>query len=103
LRRLGARQIVWVTLRQPTPETVLPRVRGELGKDSWYFPYVNERLRQLGRRRRDVVLADWKAASDRRGVTYDSIHVTQHGARVMARTIRKTIRDEARRQTRDRR
>lgn len=100
LRRLGARQFVWVTLRQPRPRTTPPRGRGELGRYSWYFPYVNERLRALARRRDDVVLADWAAASQSPNHTYDSIHVNPTGARVLARTINRAIDREARRQSR---
>lgn len=97
LRRLGARQIVWVTLRQPTARTVSPRARGDLGQYSWYFPYVNERLRRLDRRTKDLVLADWRAASDRPGVTYDTIHLNPVGARLMARTIWRAVSDAGRR------
>jgi hypothetical protein len=100
LRRLGARQIVWVTLREPNARTVPPRARGELGEYSWYFPYVNERLRRLDRRRDDLVLADWRAASNRPGLTYDSIHLDVRGGRLMARTIKGAIVAEARRQVR---
>ena len=64
-----------MTLRQPTPRTVPPHAVGELGQYSWYFPYVNERLRRLDRRRDDLVLADWARASDRPGLTYDTIHL----------------------------
>src|SRR5215207_5637424 len=53
LHRLGARQIVWVTLREPTAQTVPPAARDELDDYSWYFPYVNGRLRYLDRRRDD--------------------------------------------------
>ena len=100
LRRLGARQFVWVTLREPTSATVPPAGRAELGQYAWYFPYVNQRLRRLDRRRKDLVLADWARASRRRGLTYDSIHLNRHGARVMARTIRRAIYAEAVRQAR---
>jgi hypothetical protein len=100
LRRLGARQIVWVTLREPTAETVPPASRDELGQYSWYFPYVNGRLRYLDRRHDDVALANWKAASDRPGLTYDSIHLNTVGAELMARTIWRTVSEEARRQAR---
>jgi hypothetical protein len=98
LRRLGARQVVWVTLREPTPRTVPPHAVGELGQYSWYFPYVNERLRRLDRRRDDLVLADWAKASDRPGVTYDTIHLNPSGAALMAKTTWKTVSREARRQ-----
>jgi hypothetical protein len=101
LRRLGARQVVWMTLREPTRRTVPPQARGELSQYSWYFPYVNERLRLLDQRRDDLVLADWSEASDRPGVTYDTIHVNSRGAGLMARTIWGTVSREARRQAGD--
>jgi hypothetical protein len=101
LHRLGARQIVWVTLREPTRRTVPPRAQGELGQYSWYFPDVNERLRRLDRRRDDLVLADWARASDRPGLTYDSIHLNSSGGALMARTIWRTVSREARRQRDD--
>lgn len=100
LRRLGARQFVWVTLREPTPRTVPPHARDELGQYSWYFPYVNERLRRLDRRADDLVLADWAAASKRPGLTYDSIHLNVEGGRLMARTIWEAVSRAARRQAR---
>lgn len=98
LRRLGARQVVWVTLREPRATTVPPQAGDELGQYSWYFPYVNERLRRLDRRREDLVLADWAAASNRNGVTYDSIHLNPKGAALMAKTIWQAVSREARRQ-----
>ena len=98
LHRLGARQIVWVTLREPTRKTVPPRARSELGLYSWYFPYVNGRLRHLDRQRNDVVLANWKVASNRPGLTYDSIHVNPTGAALLADTIWGAVSREARRQ-----
>jgi lysophospholipase L1-like esterase len=96
LHHLGASQVVWVTLREPTVRTVPPHARGELDKYSWYFPYVNGRLRYLDRRRDDLALANWKAASDRPGLTYDSIHLNPAGAALMARTIWQSVANEAR-------
>ncbi|MDX6677108.1 MAG: hypothetical protein QOE31_1160 [Solirubrobacteraceae bacterium] len=100
LKRLGAQQIVWVTLREPRPSTVPGSAVGELRQYSWYFPYVNARLRRLAERHRDVVLANWTTASNRPGVTYDSIHCNTKGALLMGRLIKRTIEDEARRQAR---
>ena len=100
LRRRGARQIVWVTLREPTRRTVPRHARADLGRYSWYFPYVNERLRLLDDRRDDVVLADWAVAGNRRGVTYDSIHLNSRGSKVMAKVIEREVLAEAERQSR---
>lgn len=100
LRRRGARQIVWVTLREPRAEFLSAAGDEELHVYSWYFPYVNERLRALDRDRDDVVLADWAAVSNRKGLTYDSIHLTSTGGLLMARTIRAAIDAEAERQRR---
>ncbi|MEA2189279.1 MAG: hypothetical protein QOK16_4290 [Solirubrobacteraceae bacterium] len=100
LRRLGALQIVWVTVREPNARFLTATGRSELHLYSWYFPYINERLRVLDERRDDVALADWTAVSDRPGLTYDSIHLTAKGGVLMARTIRRAITAEARRQAR---
>lgn len=100
LRRKGARQFVWVMLREPTPRTVPRYAVGELRYYSWYFPYVNERLRRLDRRRKDVVLANWTRVGDRPGITYDSIHLNSRGGDLMGRLIHRTIDRETRRQAR---
>lgn len=101
LRRRGARQFVWVTLRRPTRRNVPSSAWDDLGEYSWYFGYVNERLHRLDRRRDDLVLANWaKASKHRNDVTYDTIHLNQDGGRLMARTIRKAIAAEARAQVR---
>ena len=100
LRRKGARQFVWVMLREPTPKTVPRYAVGELRYYSWYFPYVNERLRRLDRRRDDVVLANWARVGDRPGITYDSIHLNARGGKLMGRLIKRTINREALRQAR---
>ncbi len=98
LRRLGAKQFVWVTLRDARRSVIPSNSRWQYDKYSWYFPYVNERLRRIDKRAQDVVLADWAAVSDKRGLTYDAIHLDPDGQALMARTIRKAIESEAVRQ-----
>lgn len=98
LRRKGARQFVWVMLREPTPATVPRYARSELRYYSWYFPYVNERLRRLDRRRDDLLLADWSKVGDRPGITYDTIHLNARGGKLMGRLIQRTVGREVRRQ-----
>ncbi len=100
LKRLGAQQIVWVTLREPRASIVPPAGLREMRQYAWYFPYVNARLRRLARLDPAVVLANWTKASNRPGVTYDSIHCNTRGALLMGRTIKRAIASEARRQAR---
>jgi hypothetical protein len=100
LRRRGARQVVWVTVREPTARIVPRSARAELAR-IWYLRYVNERLRRLDRSRDDVILADWNKASKRPGLTYDALHLNPRGAKLMVSTIRSTIANEARRQARE--
>jgi lysophospholipase L1-like esterase len=99
LRRKGARQFVWVTLREARRTVIPASARWQHDRYAWYFPYVNERLRRLDRARDDLVLARWDQVSDRRGLTYDAIHLNPDGAALMARTIHRAIRDEGKRQT----
>jgi len=100
LRRKGARQFVWVTLRDARRSVIPSSALWQYDRYAWYFPYVDERLRRLDRKRSDLVLARWDLVSDRRGLTYDAIHLDPDGAALMARTIEQAIRDEAERQTR---
>jgi hypothetical protein len=87
LRARGAKKIVWVTLREPTPDIVTDRGRSQYGLYAWFFPYVNERLRALAERHPEIALADWRAVSDIPGVTYDLIHLSNPGVKLMTSTI----------------
>jgi lysophospholipase L1-like esterase len=100
LRRKGARQFVWVTLREARRRVIPRDALWQYDRYAWYFGYVNERLRRLDRRRDDLVLAPWDEVSDRHGLTYDAIHLNPDGAALMARTIKEAILAEAQRQTR---
>ena len=99
LRRKGAQQFVWVTLREARRAVIPPDAYWQHDRYAWYFPYVNDRLQRLDRRRDDLVLARWDQVSDRRGLTYDAIHLDPDGAALMARTIRQAILAEGERQT----
>ena len=87
LRSRGAKSIVWVTLRELTIDLVPGRNENELSR-SWYFPYVNERLRALAPRQADLALADWATAGRQPGITYDFIHLNPRGARLMLDVLR---------------
>jgi hypothetical protein len=91
LRRRGARKVVWVTLRTPRATVVPAGARWQYRAYAWYFPYVNEQLRVLDRRDPRLVLADWAAASDRAGLTYDAIHLDPAGAALYASTIKRAV------------
>ena len=98
LRRAGAEQLVWVTLRRVNRRTTSPRNWGELHYYSWYFGWVNDELRTLDQQRDRLVLADWEHVGARPDVTYDSIHLNSRGGRLMQRVIERTIYEEAYRQ-----
>jgi lysophospholipase L1-like esterase len=100
LRRKGAHQFVWVTLRDARRTVIPSSALWQYDRYAWYFPYVNQRLRRLDRRRSDLVLARWDLVSDRRRLTYDAIHLDPDGAELMARTVEQAVRVEAKRQTR---
>ena len=80
LRARGARQVVWVTLREAGRGVIPSGALWQFDAYAWYFPYVNERLRRLDRVRDDLVLAEWDRVSKRTGVTYDAIHLNPRGA-----------------------
>ncbi len=99
LRRKGARQFVWVTLREARRSVIPSDALWQHNRYAWYFPYVNDRLKKLAKARNDLVVARWDKVSDRKGLTYDAIHLNPKGATLMANTIKKTIQTEGKRQT----
>jgi hypothetical protein len=99
LRRKGARQFVWVTLRDARRRMIPHEALWQYDRYAWYFPYVNQRLQRLDAKRDDLVRARWDEVSRRTGITYDAIHLNPVGAALMADTIRTTVRDEGERQT----
>jgi lysophospholipase L1-like esterase/cell division septation protein DedD len=93
LKERGARKIVWVLLRELTPDLV-PNggvAISQYHKYSWYFPYVNERLRAIKKRHPEMALADWATAARRNGVTYDAIHLNPRGAELMIGVVQAAI------------
>ena len=93
LKRRGAKKIVWVLLREITAE-LLPNngtASMQYSKYSWYFPYVNERLRALKERHPELALADWATAARQPGITYDAIHLNPKGAELMVDVVRMAV------------
>jgi hypothetical protein len=96
LKRLGAQELIWVTLREATRTVIPSSALWQYDKYSWYFPYVNERLGLLAGKRDDLALANWAAVSNRPSITYDAFHLNPDGAALMARTIRAAVEAEGR-------
>ena len=93
LQRRGAKKIVWVMLRELSAE-LLPNngtATMQYSKYSWYFPYVNERLRALKARHPELALADWVTAARQPGITYDAIHLNPKGAELMVDVVRMAV------------
>ena len=90
LKSRGAQKVIWVLLREVTLDNV-PKGREREVERSWYFPYVNERLRALVERTPDVVLADWATAGSQPGLTYDFIHLNTKGSKLMFDVLKVAI------------
>nr|MBA3606406.1 acyltransferase [Acidimicrobiia bacterium] len=88
LRQLGAERFVWINMGVPDRSLVPEMGQRQYDLYLWYFPYVNERLDALVARHSDVVLADWAASSNQPGLTYDAMHLTGDGIRLMIDTVR---------------
>ena len=93
LTQRGTRKIVWLTLRELTPDLLPgPEVSPMVYREwAWWFPYANERLRAIKQRHPDMALADWTRVARRPGVTYDGIHVNVPGAELMTALLRVAI------------
>jgi formylglycine-generating enzyme required for sulfatase activity len=93
LKQRGVHKIVWVLLREVTPELIPNNgaATAQYQKYSWYFPYVNERLRAAKERHPDLALANWTTAARVSGVTYDAIHLNPRGGDLMVNVVRVAV------------
>jgi lysophospholipase L1-like esterase len=90
LKERGARKIVWVMVRELTPDMITTGGVGQAqyNRYAWYFPYVNERLKAIKERHPEMALADWAAAARVSGLTYDLIHINTRGADLMTEVVK---------------
>lgn len=90
----GVKKIVWVLLREPTPDLIPAKnktANKQFKKYAWYFPYVNERLKALQEKHAEMALVDWPTVSMQIGLTYDAIHLNHKGAQTMTEEIMRTV------------
>ena len=91
LKACGAKKLLWVTLREPSPELVTDAGRDQYRQYAWFFPYVNERIRALAARHPELGLADWQAVSNVPDITKDLIHLNTAGVALMTSTITRGV------------
>ncbi len=95
LRAGGVKNIIWVTLREVRREYVSTSAWNQIQKYSFYFPRVNQHLRDALDRHPDLVLADWAAIGDQPGLTYDAIHLNPTGAQLYSDMLAAIVRSSA--------
>jgi len=91
LKACGAKKVVWITLREPSPELVTDAGRDQYRDYAWFFPYVNERIRALAARHPELAVADWQAVSNVPDITKDLIHLNPGGVTLMTDTITRAV------------
>ncbi len=84
---LGARKIVWVTLRRADRSNTPRHSWAQLTRVAWYFEQVNQHIEAAVDRHPSVSVADWAAVSARPGLTYDAIHLNPAGQALMTQLV----------------
>jgi len=95
LKACGAKKLVWITLREPSPELVTDAGRDQYERYAWFFPYVNERIGALAARHPELALADWRAVANRPELTKDLIHLSPTGVTLMTQIVTRAVLGEA--------
>lgn len=92
LKEKGARKVVWVLLRELTPEMVRKGViTSKMLGDYWHYVEVNQRLRALKERNPELALADWVTPGRSAGLTIDAVHLNGRGATLMVEILKPAI------------
>ncbi|HUF99552.1 MAG TPA: hypothetical protein VMM60_15585 [Ilumatobacter sp.] len=91
LTAAGVKHVHWVTLREVKQEYVSAAAWRHVQQYNFYFPTVNQHLRDALERHPNLRLVEWAWAADRAGVTYDAIHLNPTGARLYSSLIRASV------------
>ena len=91
LTNAGVKHVHWVTLREVKPQYVSGAAWGQIQPYYWYFPRVNQHLRDALARHPSLTLIDWAAVADQPDLTYDAIHLNNTGAALYAELVRQSV------------
>jgi hypothetical protein len=91
LTRAGVKHVYWVTLREVKPQYISAAAWRQVQPYYWYFPTVNDHLRDAVDRHPNLTLVDWAAVADQPGLTYDAIHLNNTGSALYAEIIRQAV------------
>ena len=91
LTAAGVEHVYWVTLREVKPEYITASAWRQVQPYYWYFPRVNQHLRDALWRHPNLTLVDWAANADQPGLTYDAIHLNQTGATLYSQLIARAV------------
>ncbi len=94
----GTKHVFWVTLREVKPEFISASAWRGAQPYYWYFPTVNEHLRNALLRHPQLSLIDWAANADQPNLTYDSIHLNTNGGQVYSNLAAGVVQTTANRQ-----
>ncbi|MEO6123262.1 MAG: hypothetical protein ABIR32_06095 [Ilumatobacteraceae bacterium] len=88
----GVQHIIWVTLREVKPEFITDSAWRQIQPYYFYFPRVNQHLRDAVQRHPNLMLADWASIADQPGLTYDAIHLNPTGASLYSSMLANLVR-----------
>lgn len=92
LKAKGARKIVWVLLRELTPDMANKGViTSKMLGDYRHYAEINQRLRALKERNPELALADWVTPGRSAGLTVDAVHLNGRGATLMLEIVKPAI------------
>lgn len=91
LTAAGVENVYWVTLREVKPQFVSASAWRSVQPYYWYFPTVNQHLRDALWRHPNLTLVDWAANADQPGLTYDAIHLNRTGATLYSQLIAQAV------------
>lgn len=80
LVKAGTKHVLWVTLREVEQQYVTASAWRGVQPYYWYFPIVNQHLRNALSRWPQLSLIDWASIADQPGLTADAIHLNTNGA-----------------------
>jgi hypothetical protein len=91
VRSLGVKRVLWTTMREVVPGEVSQQSYWEVQGIAPFYPIANQQLKDARSRWPELRVADWAEIAHAPDITWDAVHLSPKGAKMMGALLAEEI------------
>jgi hypothetical protein len=91
VRSLGVKRVLWTTMREIVPGEVSQQSYWEVQGIAPFYPIANQQLKDARKRWPELRIADWAEIAHIPDITWDAVHLSPKGAKMMGALLAEEI------------